>query len=646
MAETTPRTTDTEQRSMRSKRRDDAGFTLPELLVVIAVTAVLLTAISAALIAMLNVSGQATERLTESRDVSFIQTRVPVDLGSAWASSDALDNNVVRSDVSAQLTQLGIAVPWMAGLDALPGSNVLTVVRPDDDGGAPLVISYRYEFRDGDWVITRYEISNPGTASETVTANLVAADVAAPPLTDPNDPNSFTWEPGDSVDHAVQVAAKGVANRIAGQDMTVTFASGRTFTTGGGGLAAQEELPPVTGEGLSDPVAPPSRCGKRVAIVLDTSGSVPYFRGGAPMEAAAVGFIDGFVGTPTTVSINAFDRSGYGMQIDLTNPASYEVRAPFYSVLNETAEVQGMRDRIIALDDTDGRWKSGASTLQPVNQSNPADPNGDGIHWGQVGDGTNWHGGLLSVFRDPSGAIYASEQPDLVVFITDGQPTFVKNLSDGSIDRVSEGTAAAAAESVANDIRGFLGARVVGVMVGNASNNGRYRNYLHRIAGLHTEVWNGSVASDGTVDPGNAAEAGLFLGGFQELGGILRSIAISECGGTVTVQKRVDDGGSVSTPAAGVWNYTSNDGGTVGSKVLNREASSSVTFDYSFAPGEANKSIQITEQPVDGYVFDRAECTANGAPVSTVPNADGSPGATVTVGADQAVSCLMVSAPA
>ena len=58
------------------------------------------------------------------------------------------------------------------------------------------------------------------------------------------------------------------------------------------------------------------------------------------------------------------------------------------------------------------------------------------------------------------------------------------------------------------------------------------------------------------------------------------------------------------------------------------------------------RTVQITEQPVAGYVWDRAECTAGGVPVASSPNTDGSPGATVTVEADKAVSCLMISRPA
>ncbi len=91
------------------------------------------------------------------------------------------------------------------------------------------------------------------------------------------------------------------------------------------------------------------------------------------------------------------------MSIDLSNPATPGQRAPFYSVLNDSTEVQGMRTRIAALDDTDGQWASGASTLSPGNPANPKDPDGNGVFWGQAGDGTNWEGGLRNVSQNSAG---------------------------------------------------------------------------------------------------------------------------------------------------------------------------------------------------------------------------------------------------
>ena len=597
--------------------------------------AVLVTAISVALIGMLNISTQAMTQLSESKDVAFVQTRIPVDLGSALAASDGVIAADIVMDINDQLGLIGIASPSLTMLDGLPGTNVLTVVSPNTAApGSQLVVSYRYEQRHDQWVMKRYEF-RPGTATPGPTVNLVATELAPPPST--LDPTLPAWAPGDPISFAVDVSPKTIGNRPAGRDVTITFASGRTFTTGGAGLSAARSLPPADGPGLADPLAPPSRCGKRVAIVIDTSGSVPQGSGGVGTETAAIGFIDGFVGTPTQISLNGFDRTGYGMSIDLSNPATVGQRSPFYSVLNDTPEVQGMRGRIAALDDTDGQWASGGSTITPGNPINRADPDGNGIFWGQVGDGTNWEGGLWNVFRNTNGDLYAADQPDLVVFITDGQPNF-RRSGPTSTEYVAESLAKDAAVLISDSLRGDLGTRVVGVMVGDKRTNATYVGYLNDVA--PGDQWNGQL--DATS---NAATAGIFLGSFSELGNILRSIVIGECGGTVTLQKRIDSGGTVATPSSGLWAYTSSVAGDTGTRTLDRSTNSSVTFDYTFGPAEATKIVQLTEQPVDGLVWNRAECTAGGLSVPTVPNADGTPGATVTVGADDAVSCLMISSP-
>ena len=84
-----------------------------------------------------------------------------------------------------------------------------------------------------------------------------------------------------------------------------------------------------------------------------------------------------------------------------------------------------MRDRITRLDNLDGAWPGGGANISL------RDPNGDRAMWDQIGSGTNWEDGLWNVFRDDAGNPYGTELPDLVVFITDGEPTRVR---DGRAD--------------------------------------------------------------------------------------------------------------------------------------------------------------------------------------------------------------------
>ena len=276
--------------------------------------------------------------------------------------------------------------------------------------------------------------------------------------------------------------------------------------------------------------------------------------------------------------------------------------------------------------------------IDQAGYATPTATESTGTRSNENSSGTNWEDGLFNVIYQSDGTPYGIEQPSLVVFITDGQPTRVRTASGGS-SGASKTAAKNAAAAVANELRA-QGARTIGVMVGNKSNNGTYVGYLKDVVG--PIEWNGSLNGDGTINVGNAATADLFKGEFESLGPILRSILIAECGGTLTVQKRIDTGSSLENPASGQWSYTTD----LGVRELDRATTSSITFDYSFAAGEVTKQVQIVEAPAAGYVWDRAECSAAGNPVAAQSNVDGSPGATVTVQADQAVSCLMISRPA
>ena len=605
----------------------DAGFTLPELLVAIMISGILIVSISMAFTTVLRTQSQATNRLAESKDITFVQTWLPVDLSSA------LDTYSMVGEPELQAALAAFSPP-MAYSSTLPGVNVLTVIRPDLEAGAGVyyLVAYRYHEGASGWQLSRYEIRNPGTAAEVVKTVGVAYEIPAPPA---------DWDPlTQPPTFAVEVTSRNqVILRPIGEDVTVNFESGNEFQTGGAGLSAENQLPTDYSGGFTDPSAPPSRCGGRVALVIDTSGSVPANRGGIPTELAAVSFIDGFTGTPTTMSINGFDREAYGMIWDTSKPAgtiergsSNGTRAPFVSLLNPGPAVDTMKKRITDLDDLDGAWPGGGASISQ------RDPNDDRVMWDQIGSGTNWEDGLYMLLRNSDGTPYGVEQPSLVVFITDGEPTAIRTASGGS-QEVGTNTAKTPPIAIANELRA-QGARTIGVMVGNKASNSTYVGYLKNVVG--PIEWNGSVNGDGSINVGNAATADLFKGSFESLGPILRSILIAECGGTLTVQKRIDNGGSLDNPASGKWSYTTD----LGVRELDRATTSSITFDYSFGPGEVTKQVQIVEAPVSGYVWDRAQCTAGGTPVTAVPNADGSPGATVTVQADQAVSCLMISEPA
>lgn len=556
----------------------DRGMTLVELLITVTILGIIMTSLSAAMIVILRTEQPIKDNLSESKDITFLQAWIPNDLASA--SSRNIDPMYQPSTRTT-----------------LPGTNVLTLDRADISTSgvtANYVVSYRYVQVRDEWQLQRYEIRNVGLATQTITKVGVAHQLASPPP---------TWNPTQSPVHAVSVTSRNqVVLRPIGEDVQVTFGSGQEFTTGGAGLSSQDQLPTDYTGGIIDPSAPPTRCGGTVTVVLDTSSSIPAQGGATSLVNAALGFIDAFSGTPTYIRIVGFDVSAYSY---------YPTTAGQYvNILNSTADLTAMRTKIDNQDLSTARW----------------------------GGGTNWEDGLWQAFRTTSGTAF-SQLPELVVFISDGEPNRNRTNTPNDGDARFNTTDLSRAVTAANFGRG-TGARIVGILVGNdasTTNQGRMKSVVGNVA------WNGTGANN----PGNAAAADFFLpansASFAQLGNVLRSISAAVCGGTITVQKRIEQAGVLSE-ATGTWSYTTD----VGVRDLDTSQSSSATFDFTFPSGTTTRTVQITETPKSGYTFVRADCSSGGIaiPASRLRSpTDGSPGVIVTLTPDEAVSCLMVSRP-
>ena len=556
----------------------DRGMTLVELLITVTILGIIMTSLSAAMIVILRTEQPIKDHLSESKDITFLQAWIPNDLASA--SSRNIDPMYQPSTRTT-----------------LPGTNVLTLDRADISTSgvtANYVVSYRYVQVRDEWQLQRYEIRNVGLATQTITKVGVAHQLASPPP---------TWNPSQSPVHAVSVTSRNqVVLRPIGEDVQVTFGSGQEFTTGGAGLSSQDQLPTDYTGGIIDPSAPPTRCGGTVTVVLDTSSSIPAQGGATSLVNAALGFIDAFSGTPTYLRIVGFDVSAYSY---------YPTTAGQYvNILNSTADLTAMRTKIDNQDLSTARW----------------------------GGGTNWEDGLWQAFRTTSGTAF-SQLPELVVFISDGEPNRNRTNTPNDGDARFNTTDLSRAVTAANFGRG-TGARIVGILVGNdasTTNQGRMKSVVGNVA------WNGTGANN----PGNAAAADFFLpansASFAQLGNVLRSISAAVCGGTITVQKRIEQAGVLSE-ATGTWSYTTD----VGVRDLDTSQSSSATFDFTFPSGTTTRTVQITETPKSGYTFVRADCSSGGIaiPASRLRSpTDGSPGVIVTLTPDEAVSCLMVSRP-
>jgi prepilin-type N-terminal cleavage/methylation domain-containing protein len=559
-------------------------MTLPEMIISIVIMGVLLAAATTAVSVTLRTTPQTERRVEANRDMSVVQSWLPLDLAAANET-----NTDATFDPATSAT--------------LPGTNVLSIRRAsvtewDID---EVWVSYRYVQMGEDWQLIRFEITAPGTPNEEVERLVVAHRLAAPPE---------GWTAAMPPTHAVAATSSGGSGAI-DQTLSLTFAGGHTFTVAGTELAQEIEMQPGSDLGSVDPAPPPSRCGGNVTLVIDTSGSVPNQLGGAELEAATTQFLDLFIGTPVQINIIGFDLGAYNMAP--TSPNA------FIPMLNPSAEITAARDRILALDDVDGNFWT-------------TDPNGDGIHWNQIGAATNWEAALRLPFFDGSTPIPTT--PELVVFITDGGANTV--LPDSPY---TDPTQAALAQA---NLGRQTGARIIGVIVGGAANDEWAVGNLKTVVG---DVEFDAAANDGN---GNAATADFFRAAFTNTAQALRTIVEAQCGGTITLQKKIEDanGNLSDAPRRTVWTFSTD----LGTQTIDRRKDSSVTLDYAFGAEETTKTVRIVEETGPrNYVFDRIECMKQGSPVEgrvTQPITSGDQvlaGADITLYADEALSCLVIS---
>ena len=562
-------------------------MTLPEVIISMVIVGVLLSALSAAMSVMLRTTPRTEQSVEAGRDVDVVQSWLPLDLASAAAT----DSTATADPTTA---------------NTLPGTNVLTI---EQSGVAEIDvdevwISYRYVQSGKDWQLQRFVVHNVGTPSETVESIVVAHRLAKPPV---------GWSQSTSPAHAVAVTNRpGATPGSIDQSFTLTFANQSTFTVGGAQLATDSALSGDPQLGTADPGAAPTKCGGTISLVLDTSGSIPIQAGGEQLKAAAINFVDSFLGTPVQMNVIGFDNQAYPMA-----PTNL---GEFVSMLNTSSDTTAMRTRISVIDNNDG-----FGYLE--------DTNGDGIHWNQVSPGgTDWEDAMWAPFFKNNGQPWQTTA-DLVIFVTDGQPNWVRPGSTQTDPLV-------AAQIVANQGRA-TGARIVGVMVGVEAGNPASVSNLKSVVG---SVEYDAAANGGT---GNAASADYFTAAFTNTAAVLKQIMAAQCGGTITLQKKIDEGGVLkSPPKNSTWSFDTD----LGIKSLDLRKESSVTLDYTFSGGVSSKTVRVVEDTTPaGYVFDRIQCSKGGVSQPskvTQPIVSGGQtlaGADITLSADEALSCVVVS---
>jgi uncharacterized repeat protein (TIGR01451 family) len=304
----------------------------------------------------------------------------------------------------------------------------------------------------------------------------------------------------------------------------------------------------------------PPRCGIDVLLVLDKSGSIS----GAAAERVRVA---------TEVLLDALSGTGAAMSI-----ADFSTRA----------------DRPV-----------GYTTVTPASIQNVFEPYLANQY--EPGGWTNWE----DAFREVREANTQGTRADLVVFMTDGDPTARNTDSGGVITNLREGDVTALRRAVAEaDLVKDQGSHVFALGVGAAVDNPISARRLTAISGF----------AEYPDEPFSQADYTL-VDDFGDLADALRSIAVELCEGSVTVTKRVDEGDGNFRPDPG-WSFTvdveMSTGGyswlqpapppSTGPRSDITNDSGVATFQWSASNATATSTILLSEQVSPGYRFGNWDC--------------------------------------
>ena len=296
----------------RGKR--DSGMVLPELLIGVVLTGMLVSVLAFCLIAVLRQSDNSKGRLNNARSEVGVGLWMPSDLASAG-------ENVVTDPAASPCFG---ACP--AGVN-VGGSNTMLLTwtsQTTDSNGQVITqttkVSYRYTLVGDEYQLIRVECVQKGSAV-TCRQNVVLHDLDGPPpgtdfvagvtspfwvitVTVPDAPDSTGGEPVDP----------GFKSKNA-QKVLVTINGGGDAAGAGGGLnqinlsagGTNRELIDATSlQGAPNLIAARSRCGGHIAVVVDESASIST----TDYEQVRAGirtFVTNFAGTPTKIKIVPFD---------------------------------------------------------------------------------------------------------------------------------------------------------------------------------------------------------------------------------------------------------------------------------------------------------------------------------------------------
>jgi prepilin-type N-terminal cleavage/methylation domain-containing protein len=383
-----------------NKNTRDRGFTLPEVLISVTLTAVLLTSLGAAIVVTLRSADNNLGRTNNARSEQNVGLWMPGDLASAeTVNTDPWSNPCGDAGQAACPSTL-----------VLDGSNTLLLVwhgsEVDTSTNTPVptttAVSYRYVQEGDQWVLRRVQCSWREPASGTAScSSVVVLDELDPP------PPGVTWVPGTTApDWVIKVTSALAADDTSSVTADVTdpglstknarrvlvtingggdvegIGGGRnTFSFSAGGTNRETSLSTDDLGGAPTFTAARTRCGGNFGLIVDKSTSI-----GAEFPAMLAGlasFVDTFAGKPVRLQVVTFSQ----VSQTLGGSADTGGWTRYYDML-EPADVADLKSKIAAV------------TMSSY---------------------TNWEEGWYRMLRNPDGTL-RTVLPDKVIFFTDGLP--------------------------------------------------------------------------------------------------------------------------------------------------------------------------------------------------------------------------------
>jgi prepilin-type N-terminal cleavage/methylation domain-containing protein len=401
------------RRRSRDLRQGDRGMTLPEVLISVTLTALLIAALSMSITVVLRQSDNTTGRVNNARSEQSVSLWMPSDLASA-------------DSVSTDSHALPCTLPCPPEAD-IGGSNALMLtwsfdVLDEATGNVvttTTMVSYRYMQVGTEWVMKRVECTTVGSGAPTCKTNTVLHNLDGPPA-------GTTFVPGDStptwiiqVSQALDPASTGAPGETIpvdpslknknGQRVVVTINGGGDIAGAGGGtnqisLSAggterKQNLATSDPSGVPPFIAARSRCGGNFALIVDTSGSINQGQdrmgssiSGTPNWSTVRGsiykFIEAFEGTPVMLELVKFSTSATVLG------AANGDEQKYYDML-DPAQVSALKS-LVGYPNTAGGLQSSGST--------------------------NWEDAFYTLFHKLDGTVQPV-LPKTVIFFTDGVPT-------------------------------------------------------------------------------------------------------------------------------------------------------------------------------------------------------------------------------